>query len=410
MTREAIRQYIARQRERYLRTERRERGRILDEIVEVTGYHRKSVLRLLAAKKRRRSSRSAVRRGRPVVYGPEVAAAAVRAGEAAGWIGARRLHPFVGEIVERLREFGEWGVSSWTTDSLLQASPATLDRMLASQRVAVRLKFRRPAGPLTGIRRRVPVRTFAEWDGAKPGFVQADTVAHCGHTVEGFHLWTVTVVDVATGWVEMDVVWGKTQVRVGAAIRRVRRRLPVPMFGLSSDNGTEFMSRALYEYCETNGITFTRTRPYRKNDNAHVEQKNGAVVRRLAGYGRYASPEAFSQLQKVYSLARLQANFFQPVRKLVGKSREGPRETRIYDEAATPYQRMLASGALTPARKVVLEKLYRSINPLQLNREIDREASSLHRMAVHPGDPAPWPGTRVTTIFEAQSHLGNRDF
>ncbi len=148
----------------------------------------------------------------------------------------------------------------------------------------------------------------------------------------------------------MDVVWGKTQERVGAAIRRMHRRLPVPLLGLDNDNGSEFINRGLYTYCEDNGITFTRSRPYRKNDSAHVEQKNGAVVRRLTGHGRYSSSAAFKQLKQIYSLARLHVNFFQPVRRLIGRSVEGSRVVRYHDESMTPYQRMLWSGALAGAR------------------------------------------------------------
>ena len=203
-----------------------------------------------------------------------------------------------------------------------------------------------------------------------------DTVAHCGDTMQGFHLWTVTAV---------DVVWGKTQERVGAAIRRVHRRLPVPLLGLDSDNGSEFINHGLYTYCEDNEITFTRSRPYKKNDSAHVEQKNGAVVRRLTGHGRYSSSSAFEQLKEVYSLARLHVNFFQPVRRLTARSREGARVVRYHDEATTPYQRMLQSGALTGARKAVLEKLYLSLNPLRLSRQIEAETEELLRLAWRRG-------------------------
>lgn len=151
----------------------------------------------------------------------------------------------------------------------------------------------------------------------------------------------------------------------------------MPLLGLDSDNGSEFINRGLYAYCETNGITFTRSRPYRKNDSAHVEQKNGAVVRRLTGHSRYSSSAAFRQMQQVYTLARLQANFFQPVRRLIGKSRQGDRVVRRHDEGMTPYRRMLGSGALVGARRVVLEKLYASLNPLWLSRQIDSEIDKL---------------------------------
>ena len=206
--------------------------------------------------------------------------------------------------------------------------------------------------------------------------------------------------DVATGWVEMDVVWGKTQERVGASIRRVHRRLPVPLLGLDSDNGSEFINHGLYTYCQDNEITFTRSRPYKKNDSAHVEQKNGAVVRRLTGHGRYSSSAAFKQLKEVYSLARLHVNFFQPVRRLTGTRREGARVVRYHDEATTPYQRMLESGALAGARKAVMDKLYLSLNPLSLSRQIEAEIDKLLRLEWRQGDPLSWAPTQGNPSYE----------
>ena len=367
VNRESIREYVARQQERYHKATRAEKGRILEEVVAVTDYHRKSAIRLLSGRRRRGRGGQV---GRPAEYGPRIAAAARVVHEAAGGIGAKRLQPFVGELAARLEEFGELKIAPETDALLRRASAATLERLLAADQVPLRRKSRSLTKPGTLLRNRIAVRTFRDWDDARPGFVEVDTVAHCGDTMQGFHLWTVTAVDVATGWVEMDVVWGKTQERVGAAIRRVHRRLPVPLLGLDSDNGSEFINHGLYTYCEDNEITFTRSRPYKKNDSAHVEQKNGAVVRRLTGHGRYSSSSAFKQLKEVYSLARLHVNFFQPVRRLTARSREGARVVRYHDQATTPYQRMLQSGALTGARKAVLEKLYLSLNPLRLSRQI----------------------------------------
>ena len=402
MNRASIHEYAARQRERYAQAAKKEKGRILDEVVAVTGYHRKAAVRLLGG--RRRAPRKGKKRapGRPVRYGAAVAQAAQVLHEAAGGIGAKRLGPFVPELAARLEAFGALQVEPRTGLLVRQASPATLERLLAPVRKASRLPMLSLTKPGTPLRTRIPVRTFGEWDDATPGFLEVDTVAHCGPTTEGFHLWTVTAVDIVTGWIELDVVWGKTQERVGAAIRRVRRRLPVPLRGLDCDNGTEFINRSLYTYCLENRITFTRSRAYRKNDNAHVEQKNGAVVRRLVGYARYMSPAAFAQLQRLYGLVRLHTNYFQPVRRLIAKSREGAHASRWYDQARTPYQRMLASGALGPAQAVVLEKLYRALNPLQLSRQVEAEAERLMQLAWRPGEPLTWAplGNRTS---EAQS-------
>lgn len=391
MNRESIREYALRQWERYVQACRKQKSKILDEVVAVTGYHRKAAVRLLSASQRRRPQ-SSRRPGRPVVYGPAVAAAARVVYEAAGGIGTKRLHPFLPELLERLEAFNELDITTAVSRLLRQASPATLERLLGPDRIVMRRRVRSLTKPSTLLRHRIPVRMFSDWDNLRPGFMEMDTVAHCGDSAEGFYLWTVTAVDVATGWIDMDVVWGKTQVRVSAAIERIRRRLPVTLLGLDSDNGSEFINHGLYEYCQAHQITFTRSRAYHKNDGAHVEQKNGAVVRRLVGHGRYMSAAAFAQLQRVYSLARLHVNFFQPVRRLSAKRLEGAKSIRFYDEAMTPYQRMLNSGMLSPARQVVLEKLYRSLNPLQLSREIDLETRKLLRLASRPGEPLSWSG------------------
>ena len=387
VNRESIGEYAARQRNRYRKADRAQKGRMLDEVVAVTDYHRKSVVRLLSGWTRESKGGQV---GRPVEYGPEVAAAARLVHEAAGGIGAKRLHPFVGEMASRLVSFSELKMDPKTEMLLRRASASTLERLLSASQLPVRRRPTSLTKPGTLLRKRIAVRTFRDWDAASPGFVEVDTVAHCGATSAGFYLWTVTAVDVATGWVEMDVAWGKTQERVGAAIRRMHRRLPVPLLGLDSDNGSEFINHGLYKYCEDNGITFTRSRPYQKNDSAHVEQKNGAVVRRLTGHGRYSSSASFEQLRRVYSLARLQVNFFQPVRRLTGTSRQGARVVRRHDGGTTPYQRMLQSGSLAGARQAVLNKLYLSLNPLWLSRQIDTETDKLLRLAWRQGDPLSW--------------------
>ena len=187
--------------------------------------------------------------------------------------------------------------------------------------------------------------------------------AHCGHRGEGFFLHTLCAVDIATGWVECEPIWGKGHVRVNAGLHEIRGRLPVPLRGLDSDNGSEFINRPLYYYCHREGIVFTRSRAYRKNDSAHVEQKNGAIVRHLIGYDRYTSKAAHAQLARVYRLVRLHTNFFQPVQRLVAKSRHGARVRRRHDRAQTPYQRVCAAGVLASARQAELEAARRARAP-----------------------------------------------
>jgi hypothetical protein len=379
VTRAALREYAAVQRERYLAASRAEKGRLLDEVVAVTGLHRKAAIRLLRRPPRAPTGQS--RAGRPRVYGPAVAQAAEVLWQATGHIGPQRLQPFVPELLDRLTRDGELALAPAIDKLVRQASVATLGRLLASARARRPSRGATTTRVGTWLRHEIPIRTFTEWDDAGPGFLEVDLVAHCGSTTKGFYLCTLCAVDIATAWVELDVIWGKGHDRVGGGVHHVRQRLPMPLRGLDSDNGSEFINKSLYDYCQKTGVTFTRSRAWKKNDSAHVEQKNGAVVRHLVGYDRFASKAAYAQLARVYRLARLHVNFFQPVQKLVTKNRIGARGHRAYDRARTPYQRLCASGVLPPPVRQELEALYQRLNPLQLRRDLDVALDHLWTLA-----------------------------
>lgn len=380
MTRASIREYLATQRRRYVLLTRPQRRAVIDEVVAVTRYHRKAVIRAL--RDTARPPRSLRRVGRPRRYGAEVAAAAEVLWEAAGQIGAKRLHPFIAPLVRRLMACGELRVTLATEQALGQVSVATLERLLAGARRTRPRRGVTTTRPGTWLKQQIPMRTFAEWDDARPGFLEIDLVAHCGARSKGFFLYTLCAVDVATSWVELAPVWGKGHYRVGAAIHELRRRLPMPLRGIDSDNGSEFINRPLYYYCDREGITFTRSRAWKKNDSAHVEQKNGALVRQLIGYDRYACKAAYAQLARVYALVRLHSNFFQPVQRLLAKQRDGARLRRWHDRAQTPFQRLCAAGVLSTEAQRELEDTYERLNPLQLRRQIDRELATLWRFAI----------------------------
>jgi hypothetical protein len=241
VTRSSLREYAAVQRERYRQATRAEKRQFLDEVVAVTGIHRKAAIRLL-----RRAPRPRARPGpggRPREYGPEVAAAAEVLWQASGRIGAHRLHPFVPDLLERLLQCGEVTVAPDVEKRLRQASRPTLARLLAPARARYPLRGATSTRPGTWLRQEIPIRTFTEWDDARPGFCEVDLVAHCGSSTDGFSLCTLCAVDIATAWVELEAVWGKSQQRVGGAIHHVWERLPVPLVGL--DNGSEFINRGL---------------------------------------------------------------------------------------------------------------------------------------------------------------------
>ena len=382
MTRGSVKEYVEALQKRYRQASRKEKGRILDEFTQVTGYHRKAAIRLL-----RRGARSPTRRrGRHRRYGPEVALVLKVVREAADRLCSRRLHPFLPELVSVLERKGHLDVTGTVREQLVRMSPSTIDRLLRRyKRKGGRHRFS-TTKPGSLLKRTIPIRTFADWDEGRPGFLEVDLVAHCGESTEGFYLTTLSTVDVATGWVECQGVWGKGQERVGGAVHHIARRLPFPLLGLDSDNGSEFINHHLYAYCQRKEITFTRSRPYKKNDSAYVEQKNWSVVRRLVGYDRYTSRTALEQLNHLYDLVRLYANFFQPVMKLKHKTRHGAKVHKVYDTAKTPYQRLLESGILPPQEKDALASLYQSIDPVRLRAQMNQALEQLWTLAQHPDD------------------------
>ena len=381
MTRASIREYSEAVRWRYLQAPKKEKGKLLDEFTKVTGYHRKAIIRLLHRVNQPNANR---KRGRPRQYSATVVGALRIAWEATDRLCSKRLHPFLPELVKVLRRHGDRTMTAEIETKLCQMSPSTIDRLLHAWR---RLGGRRPFSttrPGTLLKASIPIRTFGELDRDHPGFLEADTVAHCGESAEGFYLTTLSMVDVATGWTECQGVWGKGQQRVGAAIHQVRRRLPFHLLGLHSDNGSEFINYGLHNYCWREGIKFTRSRSYKKNDNAHVEQKNWSVVRRLIGYDRYNSRAALEALNRTYDLLRLYVNFFQPVMKLVAKTRHGAKVHKVYDTAQTPYRRLLESGVLTEAKRQELAATYNHLNPVLLLKQINENLEHLWNLAEHP--------------------------
>ncbi len=260
---------------------------------------------------------------------------------------------------------------------LCRMSPSTIDRMLRPFRHYGGKRSFSTTRPGSLLKSAIPIRTFTDWEENRPGYLEVDTVAHCGDNVEGFYLNTLMAVDVASGWAEGSGVWGKSQQRVGSAIHGIRQRFPFPILGLDTDNGGEFINQHLSNYCQRENLTFTRSRSYNKNDSCHVEQKNGNIVRRVIGYDRYSSRQALETLNQIFYLLHLYTNFFQPVMKLVSKSRHGARVYKVYDTAQTPYQRLLKLGTLSEAKKQELATIYSRSNPVKLLKQINQSLEHL---------------------------------
>jgi hypothetical protein len=361
---------------RYLKTNKGGKTRILDEFVAATGYHRKHANRLL---RNGPGPKNRKKKGRSKVYQGEVVQALVQVWEICGRICSKRLHPFLPEIVTVLERHNELQLRSETKALLLQMSRSTIDRCLQP----VRFERRRGLSttkPGSLLKKAIPVRTYAQWDDARPGFVEMDLVAHCGDTVAGQYLNTLNVVDISTGWTECLAVYQKTQHAVFQAILLLRQRLPFPLLGIDSDNGGEFINDILYRYCKSEQITFTRSRPYKKNDQAHVEQKNWSVVRHLIGYDRFETQEELNLLNAIYADLRLYVNFFQPVLKLIGKEQIDGRTVKRYDLAATPFRRVLASDDVSMDVKARLTGLYFELNPVTLRHRMDDNIAKLWKL------------------------------
>jgi hypothetical protein len=374
MTRGSILEYLQAVQRRYLRAIKADKKRILDEFIRVTGYHRKSAIRAL---NRPYHVKQIEKRGRPKKYKSMVASELKYLWEITDHLCSKRLQPFLPELLNVLKRSGGHIISHEVEADLRALSPSTMDRLLRTcHQKGGRSRFS-TTRPGTLLKTSIPIRTFADWTENSPGFFEIDTVAHCGDSVEGFYLNTLSAVDVATGWIECMGTWGKGQVRIQSGIHRIRQRLPFSMLGLDSDNGSEFINQRLLNYCRQEHITFTRSRSYKKNDSCHIDQKNWNVIRRVVGYGRYSSHRALEALNDVYKDLRLYMNFFQPVMKIVSKTRHGARVHKTYDTAQTPYQRLLKYNTLSEDKRTELLNLYYSLNPATLLDRINRNLEKL---------------------------------
>ena len=379
MSPQARREMLKAVRPRYRKASRPEKTRILNEFVAITGYHRKYAIQLLNHGAPKRKPR---KRKRRCTYTPAVIAALVKIWEILDRPCGKRLQPYLPEIVAVLERQQELVLDSQTKALLLRMSRATIDRALAQARRRSHRRTRGTTKPGSLLKNSIPVRTYTPWDEQRPGFIEIDLVAHGGDSVTGEFLFTLNTVDVATGWTETVAIANKGQAATFEGLLQTRERLPMPLLGIDSNNGSEFINAHLLRYCQQEHITFTRCRPYKKNDQAHIEQKNWSVVRRVVGYDRYESAQALAQLQGLYQTLRLYLNFFQPVMKLVGKERVGARVKKQYDEAQTPYQRILEAEEVSQTVKDELQAMYLTLNPVSLRRQIDNSLNSLWDLAV----------------------------
>ena len=368
-------EYLARMRDRYSGAQRAVRSQLISEVVAVTGYHRKAVIRLLRRPARPRPHR---RRGRPRRYGPAVVWVLRAVWTAAGYPWAVRLQALLPLWLPHVRQ--RWRVSAAVERQVQQISARQIDRLLQADKRQVRRRLYGRTKPGTLLKHQVPLRTD-RWDVTVPGFTEADLVAHSGDRADGDFAYTVNQTDIVTTWVETQAVLGKSQVRVQQALEAMRQRLPFALLGIDTDNGSEFLNAHLVRYCRGLDVQFTRGRPYKKDDNAHIEQKNWTHVRKLVGYERYDTEAAVTALNTLYGELRLLQNLFLPTVKLVRKERVGARVRRRYDAPQTPLDRVRACPTADAAKVATLVALRARLDPVALAARIDHSLERVYALA-----------------------------
>lgn len=333
---------LASQVKKWPKATRQEKSEILNAICQVTGWHRDHARKMI--RQRVAGQQPSPRRPREPVftYGPDVVALLVRCWALLDGPTGKRLHPALPQLLESLRTHNRLEASEELTVALLQMSPATIDRRLQPYRTGlVSSKGISHTRPGSMLKTSIPVKTWAEWDQTEPGFLQIDLVGHEGGDNNGAFHFSLDATDIATGWTEAISVPSKGERIVGTAVQQLQLRFPFAIKGIHCDNGSEFINHHLQKWCAFNQITFTRGRPTRSNDQAHIEQKNWAMVRRCVGYYRYDTARELDLLNQLWPLESTMTNLFIPQQKLKTKTRVGAKVTKTYDTATTPYQRIL---------------------------------------------------------------------
>jgi len=399
-------QYLKVLQEKYFMAKsRKEKSSILDEYCGNTGQNRKHVIRKI----RSRVSLVPKRRGgKEVVYDGHVKAALAEVWDIFDCPCGQRLSPLLKTEVDRLRQLEEIFVSNEVAEKLKRISPRTIDRALRRQKEALHLnrKYSRKRNPL--IYQRIPVKAGG-WDRSLPGQVQVDLVEHCGQSASGLYVNTVSSCDVAFGWWEGEAILGSGKERTRDALDRARKRMPFRWIHAHPDNDSSFINWHLFSYCEAEGIEFSRSRPYKKNDNNFVEQKNSTHIRGVIGHLRYDTEKELALINSLYrGELGLYKNFFQPVMKLKEKIRDKGKVHRKYDTPKTPYQRLMESERISEDTKEKLTKLYQCLNPAELKRKIDEKIHRLFKVYEEKnGGGEASPSKKQTPRLGAKSYLFN---
>lgn len=368
--------YLHNMRERYQAARKADKGMILDEFCATSGQHRKSAIRTLNRKPKPKKYRP---QGRKKIYQPaDVLEPLKQIWIASDYACGQRLK----QMLKLWLPFYEKHYPTLQEDikkQLLTMSSATIDRLLKSSKSQPK-KGLCGTKPGSLLKTQIPISTD-QWDSSVPGFVEADTVAHCGEHMSGDFVWSLTLVDIATTWTENRATWNKGSGGVISAIHSIEEQLPFSIKGFDSDNGSEFLNHHLYRYFTDKKVQFTRSRPYKKNDNAHVEQKNWTHVRQLLGYERFDNPDLVPLLNDLYSNeVSLLRNHFLPTFKLLKKERVGSKLIKKHSEPQTPYNRVLASKHVDEKVKIALKEKHENLDPFELNKIIQKKLNRIYSL------------------------------
>lgn len=375
-------EYLQKVKKRYLKASAEEKSRMLDEYCLNTKLNRKYVIRCLSPRTSLVKKIEQPRKRRSCSYTNYETYYLKKIWEILDYPCGQRLRPMLGEMIAKLKQFKELIVPDGVAGKLRKISSATIDVKLRNYKAAARRRFNCATKPGSMLKQHIPIKT-SSWEEKLPGFSELDTVVHCGDSAGGEFINSLNLTDILTQWTEGVAVVGKAEHRIKEGLEQIRKRLPFPLKAIDPDNGSEFINWQLYRYCEKEDIKFTRGRPYKKNDNAHIEQKNWTHVRRVFGYERRETEEECGLMNDLYqNELRLYKNFFQTNIKLIDKQRTGKHQEkikRIYDIAKTPYQRVLECKESTEEKKDELRKIYLSLNPAALRRTIIKKLQRLQQ-------------------------------
>jgi hypothetical protein len=370
---------------RYLKATKEEKKPILDEFCATTKYERKYAITKLKKLQLTPHYKDTVAgkhtRKRERTYDSYVEAVIEQIYKVLGGIGARRMHPLLKVVLEKGIQYGHIKTDVVTEMKVCTMSKSTLDRMITRVRERNVIKGISMTRPGTLLKSEIPLRVGV-WEETDPGFSEIDCVAHCGDNAGGMFISTLNSTDIATAWFEAEPVMGKAQERIVQGVEDIKKRLPFTLAGIDSDNGGEFINHQLFRYCKKEGIIFTRSRPYRKNDNAHIEQKNYTTVRQVLGYQRFDTEEILSLMKQLYrEPLRLYINFFQSSEKCIEKKRLGSKIKKVYDRAQTPYERMMCHPHISSNTKETLTRLFDELDPFILRKEIDDIVGKIQKLS-----------------------------